>query len=462
MKLQAKGRGNHAIERAFLHFEIVRGQFARGRDGVVRGDFLRVPGGAFERSVRRSRHLFQTGKRGKRGQHGGGSVKLFSRQIAAVRSGVGGQFTLIQGLRGIQHFLSRHAELGGSGFLQGRKTVRQRRGLAFVLPQGFRDNALHAVDPFKNGGNLGEIHHAAGSVQSGLRLGRNKGGRKLSGGMSESGPQHEIIRGLEVCNFSVAGDDQGKRGRLDAAQRKRFGASAFPALDGHGSRGVDAHQPVGQTSGAGGVAQRRIGRVVPDAVQGDADGLVIQGRKPDAGYRALIAKMFKNFVNKKLAFAVGIARVDHGIGFTQQGADDGKLLRGILSDRVFPLGGDDGQVFAPPLGIFGLVLLRPGKFEHVPEAPCHHIVAAADAPAVRAAVAQAVGYGFCEIGFFGNEKSHITSSCAARKRLSVRSGEGDFPQRPARTEAFRQAPCAAPETPGRRARPVLWWRKGRA
>ena len=112
MELQAKGRGNHEIERAFLRFEVVRGQFARGRDGVVRGDFSRIPRGAFERGVSLSRDLFQAGKRGKRGQHGGGSVELFLRQVAAVRPGIGGQFALIEGLRGIQHFLSRHAESG--------------------------------------------------------------------------------------------------------------------------------------------------------------------------------------------------------------------------------------------------------------------------------------------------------------------------------------------------------------
>ena len=122
---------------------------------------------------------------GQRGQHGGGFLILFDRQIAAVRSGIGGQFSLIEGLRGVQHFLRRHAELGGSGFLQGGKTVRQRRGLAFVLPQGFRDKALHAVDLSKHSGNLGEIHEPPGSVQTGLRLGRNKGGRKFSGSMGE-------------------------------------------------------------------------------------------------------------------------------------------------------------------------------------------------------------------------------------------------------------------------------------
>ena len=176
--------------------------------------------------------------------------------------------------------------------------MRQGRGLALVFPQRFRDKALHAVDPFKNGGNLGEIHHATGCVQTGLRLGGDKGGRETSGGMGERGPQHEIVRGPEVGNFPVAGNDQSKRGSLDAAQRQRFGASAFSSLDGHGACGVDAHQPVGQTSGAGGVAQRRIGRVVFDAVQGDADGLVIQRRQPDTGYRAAILEMLQHFIDE--------------------------------------------------------------------------------------------------------------------------------------------------------------------
>ena len=116
--------------------------------------------------------------------------------------------------------------------------------------------------------------------------------------MNERGPQYEIIHGVEVGNLSVAGNDQSEGGSLDAAQRQHFRASAIPSLDGQGARGVDAHQPVGQTSGAGGVAQRRIGRVVPDVVQGDVDGFVIQGRKPDAGYRAAIAEMFQHLIDE--------------------------------------------------------------------------------------------------------------------------------------------------------------------
>ena len=176
--------------------------------------------------------------------------------------------------------------------------MRQGRGLGFVLPQGFHDNALHAVDPFKNGGNLGEIHEPPGSVQTDLHLGGHEVRRKFPGGMGKRGPQHEIIHGLEVGNLSVAGNDQSEGGSLDAAQRQHFRASVIPSLDGQGARGVDTYQPVGQTSGAGGVTQRRIGRVVPDAVQGDVDGFVIQGRKPDAGYRAAIAKMFQHLIDE--------------------------------------------------------------------------------------------------------------------------------------------------------------------
>ena len=79
---------------------------------MVCGDFPRVPGCAFERGVSLSRDLFQTGKRGKRGQYSGGFLILLDRQIAAVRPGIGGQFALIEGLRDVQHFLRRHAELG--------------------------------------------------------------------------------------------------------------------------------------------------------------------------------------------------------------------------------------------------------------------------------------------------------------------------------------------------------------
>ena len=111
MELQTKGRGDHEVEIVFLLRERVRKDFACGRDGVVRRHLFGVPCGAFQGGVRLARHPLQTGKRGERGQHGGGIRKLFFRQIAAIGARIGGQLFLVQGLRGIQHFLSRHAEL---------------------------------------------------------------------------------------------------------------------------------------------------------------------------------------------------------------------------------------------------------------------------------------------------------------------------------------------------------------
>ena len=112
VELQTERRGNHGIERAFLRLEIVRGQFACGRNGVMRRHLFGIPRGTFQGGVSRSRDLFQTGKRGKRGQYSGGFLILLDRQIAAVRPGIGGQFALIEGLRDVQHFLRRHAESG--------------------------------------------------------------------------------------------------------------------------------------------------------------------------------------------------------------------------------------------------------------------------------------------------------------------------------------------------------------
>ncbi len=180
-------------------------------------------------------------------------------------------------------------------------------------------------------------------------------------------------------NFQIAGDHQRQRGRLDAAQGKHIRASVRAALDGQGAGGVDARQPVGAASGAGGVAQGRVAGVVREVCQCLSDRDFVQRGQPDALHLPRVVKMFQHLVNEKLAFAVGIARVDHGIGVPQQRADDVKLRGGVLFDLVFPLGRNDGQVFAPPVGVFGLVIPWPREFEHVPEAPCNHIISAMDA-----------------------------------------------------------------------------------
>ena len=98
---------------------------------------------------------------------------------------------------------------------------------------------------------------------------------------------------------------------------------------------------------------------------------------------------------------------------------DVKLRGGVLFDLVFPVGRNDGQVFAPPMGVFGLVIPWPREFEHVPEAPCHHIIAAADAARILATVAEASGNGPAKGGFFGNKQSHVISSCGVWPRFSV-------------------------------------------
>ena len=220
-------------------------------------------------------------------------------------------------------------------------------------------------------------------------------------------------------NFQIAGDHQRQRGRLDAAQGKHVRASVRAPLDGQGAGGVDARQPVGAASGAGGVAQGRVAGVVRKVCQRLFDRDFVQRGQPDALDFSLVAEVFQHFVHEELAFAVGIARVDHGIGVPQQRADDVKLRGGVLFDLVFPLGRNDGQMFAPPMGVFGLVIPWPREFEHVPEAPGNNIVAATDAAFGFFLIAKTGGNGPAKGGFFGNKQSW--------PRFSVHSGEGDFP-----------------------------------
>ena len=169
--------------------------------------------------------------------------------------------------------------------------------------------------------------------------------------------------------------------------------------------------------------------------------------------------MLQHFIDEKLALSIRIACIDHRVGLTQQLADNLELRRSGTFDRVFPVGGDDGQMFPTPLCVFRRIGFGVGGFEHVPEAPGDNIVAAADAPGVLAAISQALGDGLSQIRFFGNEKSHITSSCAARRQPAVRVREWCFPERPEPSATFRPFPCAALATPDRRARPVLWRRR---
>ena len=98
---------------------------------------------------------------------------------------------------------------------------------------------------------------------------------------------------------------------------------------------------------------------------------------------------------------------------------DVKLRGGVLFDLVFPLGRNDGQVFAPPVGVFGLVVPWPCEFEHVPEAPGNNIVAATDAAFGFFLIAKTGGNGPAKGGFFGNKQSHVISSCGVWPRFFV-------------------------------------------
>ena len=214
--------------------------------------------------------------------------------------------------------------------------MRQGGGSGFLFPQRFQNRSFLAVDRFQNGGNLSKVHKTPGAVQSVLRVGRHEGDGTFSVGVDDACPQHKIIRGLEMGDLPVAGHNQRQRGRLDSAEGKHFRASVFSACDGQGAGGVYADQPVGHHSGAGGVPQRRIGGVVRDVAESDADGAVIQGRQPDTEDRAAIAEMFQHFINKKLAFPVGVARMDDGGGVAQQFADGVELCFRRALDHIFP------------------------------------------------------------------------------------------------------------------------------
>ena len=145
---------------------------------------------------------------------------LLFRQIAAVCPGVGGEFLFIKALGDIQDALGRHAESGGSEFLQGREAMRQGGGSGFLFPQRFQNRSFLAVDRFQNGGNLSKVHKTPGAVQSVLRVGRHEGDGTFSVGVDDACPQHKIIRGLEMGDLPVAGHNQRQRGRLDSAEGK--------------------------------------------------------------------------------------------------------------------------------------------------------------------------------------------------------------------------------------------------
>ena len=297
--------------------------------------------------------------------------------------------------------------------------MRQRHGLAFGFPRRFRHKPIRVFVGRDQSVCHGGINQASAGIQPGLILGGHEGDGKVSGTVNKRRLEDEIVNGLEMGNFQIAGDHQRQRGRLDAAQRENIGAPVRASLDGQGASSVDACQPVGAASGASGVAQGRVAGVVREICQRLFDREIIQRGQPDTFNVSRVAEVFQHFIHEELAFAVGIARIDHGIGFPQQRADDVKLCGGVLFDLVFPLGRNDGQVFAPPVGVFGLVIPWPCLFEHVPEAPRHHIVATEDAAFGFFLIAKASGNGPAKRRFFGNKQSHLISSCGAWPRFSV-------------------------------------------
>ena len=106
----------------------------------------------------------------------------------------------------------------------------------------------------------------------------------------------------------------GQRGRLHAAHGGQKKAAIAAVESRHGARAVDAHQPIGLATAAGGVGQALHLRVAAQVVKTVADGLRRHALQPQAlhGFGRVLAvkRVLRDQAKNQLALASRVAGVD--------------------------------------------------------------------------------------------------------------------------------------------------------
>ena len=269
------------------------------------------------------------------GQHGKGLVRhaqIVLGQVAGVGTRIGQRLVaLVQALRQAQRGLGRKAELAVGLALQAGQVEQQRRclrgGLALfrhaggLAAHGIGDGAGLLLVPQAIRPGLGILALLPGRIEPFARILTRLG--------TEGGMHLPIVAADELADFLFPFDDDGQGWRLYAADGGQEEAAIARVEGRHGTRAVDAHQPVGL-----GARTRRIGQTLhllvgTQLVETVADGLLRHALQPQAAHRLAqrlgAARILLDQPENQFPFAPRVTGVDQ-LGHV--------LALGLLHHRV--------------------------------------------------------------------------------------------------------------------------------
>ena len=111
----------------------------------------------------------------------------------------------------------------------------------------------------------------------------------------------------------------------------------------------------------------------------------------------------EDLVDEQLAFAIGIARVDHQLDPREEPLDGLEEIRCL--DGELPGGRPDGQVFELPPLEFGVVRVGVSELEDVASTPGDDVGAAFDVVVAAPGLRKHLGNRPRQGGFFGDEQA---------------------------------------------------------
>ena len=234
---------------------------------------------------------------------------------------------------------------------------------AGLIPQALGTQAV--VDVFLGRRGLGEflIEPAAGIISR----------RTVEGGV-----QFPISTRDKLANAILALDEDRQRRRLHAPDGRLVEAAALRVEGRHGTRAIDADEPVGLAAAGGGVGERAQILVGAQMLEAVANRGGRHGLQPQALERLLGAGVLDDVAEDQLALAPGVTGIDeavHVLSFEQL-LERLEPRQALLARQQVEVRRDDRQIGQTPLALLGLEGLGTGDFQQMPDRRGDHVLVA--------------------------------------------------------------------------------------
>ena len=211
--------------------------------------------------------------------------------------------------------------------------------------------------------------------------------------------------GGETAVFPITFTDHRQCRRLDTSHR----VGSASGCDGQCLRSVYPHQPVGFTSGFGGMVKVVILASVFKMFQSLTDSLVRQAAYPQTHERDRTADIMIEVSEYQLTLAAGIGRHNNLLAVLEQSGNDFYLgdhaavrlvsfFRPYLSGNKREGFGNDGQIAA--YKAVQVVFFRHGGLDKMSECPCHIITVSGQITFLSLAGTHDAGDFTCHTGLF--------------------------------------------------------------